>query len=271
MVHPLPAATQCNYIFRWFPGNNNLHFLHTNTYIRCHCSEVGSLDQTVMATGLEEKPRRLNLLIVSADEDQRRLQRAVYGEWFHSWGGGSSGDLVWAWKWPLTFRNYTDHTITPDLAWVNLDRLFSFFYPQSQAMEFLALPCWSHLLSEITMLPLLSLFLQISNSSDSECTPKLFVISSKVRTVYETGSFSLHTLHIQSKWGAGEKLLNVGPLLLFDSGDKSHSHLWKMGYICWKLKCAVQLPLTFMLHVKAICTCGMQNYNKHILVPAVQK
>lgn len=42
----------------------------------------------------------------------------------------------------------------------------------------------SPLFSEITRIPVLSLsllLLQISNSSDSECTPKLFVVSSKVR------------------------------------------------------------------------------------------
>lgn len=37
--------------------------------------------QKVTGTGLRGKPRRLSLLIVSAqaDEDQRRLNRSVYG------------------------------------------------------------------------------------------------------------------------------------------------------------------------------------------------
>lgn len=145
-----------------------------------------------MATGLEEKPMRSNLLIGSAlaDEDQRRLERVVYGEWCQSWGEGSSGDLVWAWKWPLTFRNYTDYIITPDLAWVNLDGCF-LFIPKARQWNFsFTLQKSSPLRNN--MLPLLSQFLQISNSSESECTPKLFVISSQVRTVYETG-VSLYT------------------------------------------------------------------------------
>lgn len=50
----------------------------------------------------------------------------------------------------------------------------------SQCFCHLQQHCRSHLLSETT-LRLLSLFLQISNSTDSDCAPKIFVISTKVR------------------------------------------------------------------------------------------
>lgn len=55
---------------------------HKHTYIRYQKSDVGSLDQKVTVAGLWGKPMRPSLLIEStlADEDQRGLQRALYGE-----------------------------------------------------------------------------------------------------------------------------------------------------------------------------------------------
>lgn len=89
--------------------------------------------------------------------------------------------------------------------------------------------CWTHLFLEITGSLFFTLFLQISNSSDSECSPKLFVISSKVRIGNQRFSSALNTRRL---WGGSEKLLNVDLLQLLHCVDRSHSHLWSVTCTC---------------------------------------
>lgn len=98
------------------------------------------------------------------------------------------------------------------------------------------------------MFPLLCLFHQTSNSSDSECTPQLFVISSKV-CIYN-GVFS--TLYMRHMLGRSEKLLKVGPLQFSSLWWQVTLYLWRMGCIYKEPKCTLQLPLTY-IHVKTKC------------------
>lgn len=95
----------------------------------------------------------------------------------------------------------------------------------------------------------------MANSTDADCTPKLFVISSKVLSAIPAQVCA---------WPAGpasENLLKVA----VDSVDKSHGCLAlyarSVAALC---SCALQLPLTFMSHVKATSTCGLHNYTQHM-------
>lgn len=144
-----------------------------------------------------------------------------------------------------------------------------YFHFSSKARQWNPALCFSHLQqhcrsyvrSEITLCLLSPCFSRYQIPLTQNVHPNS--LSSPRRCVYETSFISLcctcRTCEV-----ASEKLLKVGPLQLFDSGDKSHS-LWKFGCICKEPECTVQLPPTFMLHIKRICTCGMQNYTKHVL------
>lgn len=67
------------------------------------------------ATGLWWKPTGLFLLVVPADEDQRRKSSC------QAWGEGSSADLASLWKWPLAFWNYTNRSTASNLTRFPLD------------------------------------------------------------------------------------------------------------------------------------------------------
>lgn len=80
--------------------------------------------------------------------------------------------------------------------------------------------CRSRLPSEVTR-PVLSLLWlpQISNSTDSDCTPKLFVISSKVRGTIPALVSALSPAGPAPGRPASENVLKV----VVDSADESHA------------------------------------------------
>lgn len=162
----------------------------THTYISYCKSGSGSVDQTVTAAGLWGKTHETWL-----------MDCADCG-W---WGPEKAAEsCVWRMVPVLRGRKFS-------WPWISLEMtsgLLHLFRPQYSfrpgIVVFLLTPkpaqcfchvqqhCRSHLLSEIT-LRFLSLFLQISNSTDSDCIPKVFVISSKVRAW--TLPFSLCCTH----------------------------------------------------------------------------
>lgn len=79
-------------------------------------SDICSLE----AAGLWWKPTGLFLLVVPADEDQRRKSSCK------ARGEGSSADLASLWKWPLAFWNYTNRSTASNLAQFPLDGCFPF-------------------------------------------------------------------------------------------------------------------------------------------------
>lgn len=126
------------------------------------------------------KPQVLGLPIVPADEDQRRkVAPSPEGKEVKLTSHQSGNDL-----WP--FGIMPNHCIALNLAQFPSNGCFPFPLlkePVEMLLPFAAvLQNPSPLRSNPALSSLSFWLLQISNSTDSDCTPKLFVLSSKVRS-----------------------------------------------------------------------------------------
>lgn len=147
--------------------------------VRYHKSEVGSLDTDGHAHQIMKKPRIL-CFVTFVSFGWWRPDRAVQScaRWIKQEVQMTSSDPG---NEPLTFRNYTPFYL-PRLYIGYLEWLFSSLTVKScSGTLFLFVPSLQKWIPFRKKKNMLSLFpFQISNFSDSECTPKLFIISIKV-------------------------------------------------------------------------------------------